>query len=148
MPMRLGTPMPALEGAVEWLNGQPTLEPGKVTLIHFWAVSCHICHETMPDVVRIREEYALHGLQTVAVHMPRYEADTDIEKVKRDLAEYGISQPCAVDSQHAIAQRFENEYVPAFFVFGTDGTLKFRTAGDKGFAKVEPKIREALGLTE
>ena len=148
MPMRLGTPKPELDGAVQWINSEakPALAENQVTLIHFWAVSCHICHETMNDVVRIKEQYEKHGLQTVAIHMPRYEADTDIERVKNDIAEYHISQPVAVDSNHSIAERFENEYVPAFFIFGKDGTLKFRAAGDKGFQKVEPKIREALGL--
>jgi thiol-disulfide isomerase/thioredoxin len=148
MPMRLGTPMPDLAGAVEWFNttGVPELEEGKVTLIHFWAVSCHICHETMNDVIAIKNKYAPEGLQVVAIHMPRYEEDTDINKVKTDIQEYNISQSVAVDSEHTITNKFENEYVPAFFVFGKDGLLKFRAAGDKGFQKVEPKIREALGL--
>ncbi|CAM3888212.1 thioredoxin-like domain-containing protein [Alicyclobacillus pomorum] len=150
MPMRLGTEMPSLEGATHWMNASeaPVLESGKVTLVHFWAVSCHICHETMNDVIAIRDKYQDKGLQTVAIHMPRYEEDTNLERVKRDIAEYAITQPVGVDNEHRIANRFENEYVPAFFVFGTDGKLKFRAAGDKGFQKVEPKIREALGLPE
>lgn len=148
MPMRLGTPMPSLEGATDWWNaeGMPALQTGKVTLVHFWAVSCHICHETMNDVLAIKEKYEKEGLQVIALHMPRYEEDTNIDRVKGDVAEYHISQPVGLDHEHTIANQFENEYVPAFFVFGTDGTLKFRAAGDKGFQKVEPKVREALGL--
>jgi thiol-disulfide isomerase/thioredoxin len=148
MPMRLGTAMPSLEGVTEWWNsdGEPKLDPNKVTLIHFWAVSCHICHETMNDVIAIKDKYAKDGLQVVALHMPRMEEDTNIERVKHDVEEYNIRQPLGLDHQHTVANRFENEYVPAFFIFGKDGTLKFRAAGDKGFQKVEPKIREALGL--
>jgi thiol-disulfide isomerase/thioredoxin len=148
MPMRLGSPMPSLEGATEWFNATtiPEVQPGQTALVHFFAVSCHICHETMHDVIRIKDEYAGQGLVTFAIHMPRYEADTDVSLVRKDIEEYGIAQPLAVDNQHAITNRFENEYVPAFFVFGSDGLLKFRTAGDKGFQKLEPKIREALGL--
>ncbi|MCL6548235.1 MAG: TlpA family protein disulfide reductase [Alicyclobacillus sp.] len=148
MPMRLGTSMPSLDGATEWLNseGAPRLETGKVTLIHFWAVSCHICHETMDEVMRIKREYEPQGLQTVAIHLPRMEEDTQVDRVKADIETYQITQPVGLDHNRAIADRFENEYVPAFFVFGQDGTLKFRAAGDKGFQKVEPKIREALGL--
>lgn len=145
--MRLGTDMPALEGATEWLNEQPNVEPGKVTLVHFWAVSCHICHETMPEVLRLRDEYADKGLQTIAVHMPRMQEDTDLQRIQNDVEKYGIRQPLAVDNRLAIANAFENEYAPAFFVFGTDGKLTFRAAGDKGFTKVEPKLRDALGLS-
>src|SRR5579875_3034860 len=148
MPMRLGTQMPTLDGATGWLNtaAQPALQPGRVTLIHFWAVSCHICHETMDAVVAMKDRYEPEGLQVVAVHMPRFEEDADEARVQNDIAEYHITQPVALDHERAIADRFENEYVPAFFLFGSDGTLKFRAAGDKGFLKVEPKIREALGL--
>ncbi|GMA50393.1 thiol-disulfide oxidoreductase YkuV [Alicyclobacillus contaminans] len=140
--------MPSLDGATEWIHstGVPTLEKGKVTLIHFWAVSCHICHETMEEVLKIKDRYAKDGLQTVAIHMPRYEEDANKARVLEDIATYGMNQPIGLDHRMEISQRFENEYVPAFFIFGEDGTLKFRAAGDKGFQKVEPKIREALGL--
>lgn len=147
MPMRLGTLMPELTGASEWLNGgEPSLANGKVTLIHFWAVSCHICHETMPDVMQMVEKYKQHGLQTVAIHMPRYETDADRDKVLQDISEYHMTQPVGLDHQMQVSGHFQNEYVPAFYVFNVDGTLRFRAAGDKGFQKVEPKIREALGL--
>jgi thiol-disulfide isomerase/thioredoxin len=148
MPMRLGTPIPSLDGATEVFNESKStaVRNNQVTLVHFFAVSCHICHETMNEVVRISEQYEADGLKTIAVHMPRQESDTDIEKVRSDIFEYHMSQPVLVDNNHTIAGHFENEYVPAFFVFGDDGTLKFRAAGDKGFQKVEPKIREALRL--
>ncbi len=148
MPMRLGTPMPSLDGATEWLNTdhEPELSKGKVTLVHFWAVSCHICHETMDDVVKMKEKYADQGLQTVAIHMPRFDSDVDVDKVEKDIETYHMTQPIGLDHQKKIATQFENEYVPAFFVFDEEGKLKFRAAGDKGFQKVEPKIREALGL--
>ncbi len=140
--------MPGLEGATEWLNsnGMPEIEAGKVTLIHFWAVSCHICHETMPEVMKMKNKYSSEGLQTIAIHMPRYEEDADKDKVLKDIEEYHMDQPIGLDHMMRIAGHFENEYVPAFFIFGEDGTLKFRAAGDRGFQKVEPKLREALGL--
>lgn len=148
MPMRLGTPFPGLSGAVEWVNSDsmPEVQEGKVTLVHFWAVSCHICHETMSDVLAMKQKYEGEGFQMIGVHMPRMESDTELDRIHKDIKEYNMTQPIAVDSNHDIASLYENEYVPAFFVFGKDGLLKFRAAGDKGFAKVEPKIREALGL--
>lgn len=32
--------------------------------------------------------------------------------------------------------------VPAFFLFDAEGKLYFRAAGDKGYANVEPKIKQ------
>jgi thiol-disulfide isomerase/thioredoxin len=150
MPMRLGTERPELNGATEWF-GQDQLPAdlaGNTVLVHFWAVSCHICHETMPDLIKYRDQYKDNGLKLVGVHFPRYEADTDLEKVKEDLAKYGITHPVAIDNLHKIAEAYQNEYVPAFFLFDKEGKLFFRTAGDKGFEKLQPKIEQVLGLTQ
>ena len=44
MAMRIGTEMPALEGATEWFNGTQAhaeaLAKEGPTLVHFWSVSC------------------------------------------------------------------------------------------------------------
>jgi thiol-disulfide isomerase/thioredoxin len=150
MPMRLGTPMPSLHGATEWLNTDgfdPESLRDHPVLIHFWAVSCHICHEVMPDVVAYRDRYAPFGLKMVAVHMPKQESDTDTEKVKKDIADYGITQPVAVDNLHVIAEAFQNQFVPAFFLFDEEGKLFFRAAGDRGFQNLKPKIEQLLDRT-
>lgn len=150
MPMRLGTERPELNGATEWFHAdqQPADLSGHAVLVHFWAVSCHICHETMPDLIKYRDQYKENGLRMVGVHFPRYETDTNIESVKEDLAKYGISHPVAIDNLHKVAEAYQNEYVPAFFLFDGEGKLFFRTAGDKGFEKLQPKIEQVLGLSQ
>jgi thiol-disulfide isomerase/thioredoxin len=150
MPMRLGTERPELNGATEWFaeDQLPADLAGNTVLVHFWAVSCHICHETMPDLIKYRDQYKDNGLQMVGVHFPRYETDTDLEKVKEDLAKYGITHPVAIDNLHKIAEAYQNEYVPAFFLFDKEGKLFFRTAGDRGFEKLQPKIEQVLGLNQ
>ncbi|MBX6377492.1 MAG: TlpA family protein disulfide reductase [Clostridia bacterium] len=149
MPLRIGTPRPPLQGADAWYNAEGWDEAaltGRPVLVHFWSVSCHICHETMPELVRYRQAYEPLGLQFVAVHMPRIASDADPAKVEADVARYGLTQPVALDHHHRIAGAYENEFVPAFFLFDGEGRLRFRTAGDKGFERLEPKIREVLGL--
>jgi thiol-disulfide isomerase/thioredoxin len=144
--MRLGTPLPELEGYTGSFNvpaSNKTLA-GYPVLIHFWAVSCHICHETLPEVMKFKEEFAPKGLKMVSVHMPRQESDLDVEKVKADIGRYGMTQSILLDHQHRIAKAFQNEYVPAFFIFNRSGELRFRAAGDKGFQKVRDKLIEVL----
>ncbi|WP_018132090.1 TlpA family protein disulfide reductase [Effusibacillus pohliae] len=150
MPMRLGSPMPSLEGATEWFNTDgfdPDSLRNHPVLVHFWAVSCHICHEVMPEVVSYRDLYKEHGLKLVGVHMPKQESDTDLEKVKKDIADYRITQPVAVDNLHKITDAFQNQFVPAFFLFDKEGKLYFRAAGDKGFQNLKPKIEQLLGIS-
>src|SRR6185436_16770476 len=85
MPMRIGTQMPTLDGATEWFGAtQAHAEAesqGKPTLVHFWSASCGICKDNLPRVGQWRDEKREQGLRVIAVHMPRYEADTDVEIV-------------------------------------------------------------------
>ena len=145
MPMRTGTPLPSLDGATEWLNGEACPEDlvGRPVLVHFWAVSCHICHDSMPTVNRWREEYGPKGLRFVAVHMPRQEIDTDVLRVRQQIVEFGITQPCAIDNDHRLTEAFENQnrFVPAYYLFDREGKMRSRAAGDAGTAMLEAAIK-------
>jgi thiol-disulfide isomerase/thioredoxin len=136
--MRIGDQRPTFEGATDWLNElQQTADDyvaGSPTLVYFWATSCGICKENMPKLQQLKQKYHDKGLRTVAIHMPRYEADTDIEKVKATIAEHCIDDVCAIDNQHKLKDAFLNEqgWVPVYYLFDADGKLKTRAAGEFG----------------
>ena len=127
--MKLRQQMPELEGATTWLNGETSkveLVGEKPTLIHFWSVSCHMCKEAMPDVNSFRDKYK-DELNVVAVHMPRSEDDVDLENIKAVAAEHDITQSIFVDSELKLNDAFENQYVPAYYVFDNS---RFYTASN------------------
>ena len=136
--MRIGDAMPPLAGATKWFNGsQEEIEQqikGKPVLVHFWAVSCGICKDKMPALSDIKKKYGALGLQTVAVHMPRYEADTDLDTVSEAIQANNIDEPTAVDSLHKLKDAFQNEqgWVPVYYLFDAEGKLKTRAAGEYG----------------
>jgi thiol-disulfide isomerase/thioredoxin len=137
MPLKIGAAQPSLASATEWLTGSAAeveQTKGQPTLIHFWAVSCGICKDNMPKVAGWRDAYHDKGLRVVAVHMPRYPADTDLNAVKEALAQYHITEPCAVDNQHKLRDAFANEqgFVPAYYLFNAEGQLKSYAAGQFG----------------
>ncbi len=148
MPMRTGTPLPELSGATEWINNSVirTNLVGSPLLVHFWAISCHVCHDNMPTVAAWREQYAANGLKVVAVHMPRQPEDTDVERVRVDAASMGITEPLAVDNSHAVADAFQNEFVPAYFLFDAEGNLRSRAAGYTGLSMLEGALKRVLGV--
>ncbi|MCX6361249.1 MAG: TlpA disulfide reductase family protein [Armatimonadetes bacterium] len=148
MPMRTGTPLPELSGATEWINS-PAIRAdlvGSPLLVHFWAISCHVCHDNMPTVAAWREQYAANGLKVVAVHMPRQPEDTDVERVRGDAASMGITEPLAVDNSHVVADAFQNEFVPAYFLFDAEGNLRSRAAGYTGLSMLEGALKRVLGV--
>ncbi len=151
MAMRIGDMMPELDGATTWFGGswedQKEQIKGKPVLVHFWAVSCGICKEKMPQLNQIKEKYGKLGLQTIAVHMPRYEADTDLDLVTEALTAHGITEPTAVDSLHKVKDAFQNEqgWVPVYYLFDAEGKLKTRAAGEFGVGVLQTALEKMFG---
>jgi thiol-disulfide isomerase/thioredoxin len=145
--MRLRSDMPELNGATQWINGEVSksdLIGNKPTLIHFWSVSCGLCKDAMPNINQFRDDYK-DELNVIAVHMPRSEKDLDIEQIKEVAAEHDITQPIFVDNDHALTDAFENEYVPAYYVFDAEGKLRHYQAGGDGMKMLTKRVNRVLG---
>jgi thiol-disulfide isomerase/thioredoxin len=154
MAMRLGTPMPKFDGATEWFGGtQAHAEAesaGHPTLVHFWSASCGICKDNLPTVGQWRDEKKEQGLRVVAIHMPRYEADTDVEAVRDLISKYNIMEPVAVDNEHKLREAFQNDqgYVPAYYLFDAEGKLKSFAAGERGLDMLKSALERLLAQAE
>lgn len=153
MPMRIGTEMPPLDGATEWFGAtQAHAEvesKNRPTLVHFWSLSCGICKENLPRIAEWRDQKREDGLRLIAIHMPRYEADTDVEAVREAISKYNITEPCAIDNQHKLRDAFQNEqgYVPAYYLFDAEGKLKSFAAGESGLNMLRPALERLMAAT-
>lgn len=147
MALRLRSEMPELKGATEWVNGDVNMDQlqGKPVLVHFWSVSCGLCKTSMPDVLKIRDQYKDKGLQVIGIHMPRSEKDTEVGPVKETIEKYEMTHPQAIDNQHSIVDAYENEFVPAFYLFDGEGQLRHRSAGEKALKMLEKPLVRLLG---
>lgn len=151
MPMRLREPMPNLEGVTEWVNGEvrPEELAGVPVLVHFWAVSCYMCKDSLPTLNEWREQYGQqYNLKLIGIHMPRSEKDTDIDAAKAMIEQYELKHPIAIDNQHAVTNAFQNEYVPAYYLFDAAGQMRFYGAGEKAIGMVGQRIHKILGPKE
>jgi thiol-disulfide isomerase/thioredoxin len=154
MGMKIGTQLPSLEGATEWFNAtQAHAEAetlGRPTLVHFWSVSCGICEENLPRVAQLRDAKRDQGLRVVAVHMPMYKADLDVERVREKIGKYGMIEPVAVDHRAKLRDAFQNDegYVPAYYFFDAEGKLRGFAAGERGFDMVVAAIERILPAEE
>lgn len=147
MPLRMDAALPSIEGGTEWFNSTPIKNDelkGTPVLIHFWAISCGICKESLPEISGWLDKYGSKGLKIVSVHMPRQESDTNIDAVKEAINEYEVKQPCVVDNWHEITDGFENKYVPAFYLFDEEGKMRQFNAGEKAAKLVESAIERVI----
>lgn len=148
--MKLREQMPELDGEKAWFNGEVSksdLVGDKPTLIHFWSISCGLCKEAMPQVNEFRDQYK-DKLNVVAVHMPRSENDLDLDKIKQVAEQHNISQPIFVDSDLKLNDKFENQYVPAYYVFDKEGKLRHFQAGGSGMKMLTKRVNRVLEETE
>lgn len=144
MALRLRTEMPELKGVTEWVNGEVSKEElkGSPVLIHFWSVSCGLCKKSLPEINKMREE--IPQLKFVGIHMPRSEKDTDVNAVKETIQQYELKHPQAIDNMHSVVDAFENEFVPAFYLFDANGLLRHRSAGEKALAMLKSPLERVL----
>ena len=148
--MRLREELPDFPGITEWINGQVTKADlaGKPVLVHFWSVSCYMCKESLPQINEWREKYAANGLRVIGIHMPRSEADTNIETIKETTAQYELTHPVAIDNQMVTTDAFQNEYVPAYYLFDENLQLRHFQAGEKGLNLVKKRLHRILEIEE
>lgn len=141
------SPLPSLEGATAWVNGEPKPEElrGLPVVVSFWSKSCYICHETAEQFAQWRDRFADRGVAFVAVHQPRSEDELDVDAVTKDAKdEMRLTQPVAIDNTHTLVDRFENQFVPAFYVFNRNHQLRHFQAGGKGFERIEAAIERVI----
>lgn len=134
MPMRLRSELPEFEGVTAWVNDTISKSDlaGRPVLVHFWSISCHMCKESLPQINEWRNNYEKeYNLQVIGVHMPRSEKDTDMEAVKETINKYSLTHPIAIDNKHKITDAFQNEYVPAYYLFDDKLQLRHFQAGEK-----------------
>lgn len=151
---RIGTEMPKLEGATEWLKGsseEAEVEAkGYPTLIHFWSVSCGICKDNMPRISEWRDKHREDGLRVIAVHMPRYPQDMDVQAVREAIEKHNITEICAVDNEHKLRDAFQNTqgFVPAYYLYDAEGKLRSFAAGERGLDMLSAALNRMLAASK
>ncbi|SDS04894.1 TlpA disulfide reductase family protein [Opitutus sp. GAS368] len=126
---------------------------GKVVLVDFWATWCAPCMEEMPNVKRVYEKYHDQGFEIIGISFDKAPGATPraMEKTAAQVCDFaaahGMPWPQGYDGRYwetAVGHRFAINSIPAAFLLGKDGRL---VTTDNHGEKLEPHVREALGLT-
>ena len=139
--------MPALEGAVQWINSAPLTAAGlrgKVVLVDFWTYSCINCLRALPYVRAWADKYKGAGLVVIGVHAPEFAFEKDLDNVRRATRDLGITYPVAVDNDYAIWRAFHNQYWPAHYFIDARGQIRYHHFGEGQYAQSEAVIQQLL----
>lgn len=130
-----------------WFNSEPipvTALRGQVILLMFWDHASASCLRTLPYVFEWSKRYAPIGFVTVGVHTPRFPFEKKIEEVQRAIARYRIGFPVVTDNEALIATNYECRTTPELILIDKDGFVRYRHAGEGGYAQFEHALQALL----
>ena len=114
---------------------------GQVMLINFWATSCGICVQEMPQLAALHQRFAARGLQTLAVAMQYDPPSRVADFAQSRQLPFGV----VIDNTGAIARSFGDlRGTPTTFVFDRQGRAATRIEGQPDFAELTALIDQLL----
>jgi cytochrome c biogenesis protein CcdA/thiol-disulfide isomerase/thioredoxin len=139
--------MPALDGAVQWLNGPPQTRDtlrGQVVVIDFWTYSCINCLRSIPYVQAWAAKYKDAGLVVIGVHSPEFAFERDAGNVAKAVKDLKVTYPVAVDSNRKIWNAFRNQIWPAHYFIDAQGRIRAHHFGEGNYQESERIVQTLL----
>ncbi len=129
-----------LDGTTTSLQSLQSLQ-GKTVLILFWATTCPVCLEEMPDFIRIYKQFHKKGLEIIAVSMS-YDSPQAVNQYKNKM---NLPFPVVWDSKEIIAKAFGDiTLTPTVFLIDPNGQPISKTVGFLDFILLEKYLTKQL----
>lgn len=115
---------------------------GKVVLVDFWATSCAVCLNEMPEIAGIHRRLSARGLVTIAVAMPYDRPDFVLHYAARNALPFAV----ALDPQGRVTQALGPvRGTPTLILIDRAGRVVRRIEGESDLAALERLIERELG---
>lgn len=108
----------------------------KLTVIDFWATWCKPCVKSIPEFVKMDEEFEDSDVQFIGISIdgPRNKA-----KVKPFIRSLGVEYPVLRDSDSSVMARLRVTAVPTLLIVNADNEILYFHEGYKSGEEVEIK---------
>ena len=114
---------------------------GKVVVVNFWATWCEPCRTELPAFDKLREEFGERRLEVWGVNYAE-----PAQRVRRFLEQVPVGFSVLMDEEGAVSKQWGVRVLPATFVLGTDGRIRYALRGEieDGGDGLKKVIRELL----
>jgi thiol-disulfide isomerase/thioredoxin len=138
-PITTGVPKPMPELSFQDLAGNEAgldLFRGQVVVLNLWATWCAPCREEMPSFERLRASLDGRGV-VLAVNLAEPES-----RVRRFLDTVPVRYAVLLDRDGATARAWQARVLPATYIIGPDGAIRYRHLGELDWSS--PEVRELI----
>ena len=116
---------------------------GKLVLVNFWATSCGICLQEMPDLISTYQRYRNRGFEVIAVAMDYDEP----EQIRAYVAKHRLPFPVVFDRDGTLAREYEGvRATPTSFLIDRSGRRISKTVGILDFDKLRAFLESAAAF--
>jgi peroxiredoxin len=109
---------------------------GRAVLVNFWATWCEPCRAEMPSFERLRASEA-QRVTVLAVNLAEPES-----RIRKFLDATPVRYPILLDRDGTTARAWQARMLPATYVIGPDGKIRYRHVGELDWSS--PEVRELL----
>jgi len=110
---------------------------GKVVLVNFWATWCEPCREEMPSIERLRASLAGRPFAVLAVNLAEPES-----RIRKFLDAMPLGFAVLLDRDAKVARAWQAKMLPATYIVGPDGVIRFQHRGELDWSK--PEVRRQI----
>lgn len=107
---------------------------GKVVLINFWATWCAPCRHEMPSIEKLRDSFKGRPFAVLAVNLGEPEP-----RVRAFLQDMPLRFPVLLDPEAEAAKAWKVKALPATFVVGPDGRVRYRYIGELDWSRTSAR---------
>jgi peroxiredoxin len=114
---------------------------GKVVLINFWATWCGPCRAEMPSIQELKGKLAGRPFVVLAVNLDEPES-----RIRKFLTQMKLDFPILLDPDRNVAKGWNARILPATFIVGPDGRVRYSLVGEMDWANehIVARISELL----
>jgi peroxiredoxin len=110
---------------------------GKVVFLNFWATWCEPCREEMPSIERLRASLDGRPFAVLAVNLAEPES-----RIHKFLETLSLGFPILLDRDTGTTRAWQAKVLPATYIVGPDGAIRYRHVGDLDWSK--PEVRKQI----
>jgi peroxiredoxin len=110
---------------------------GRPVVVNFWATWCEPCREEMPSIERLRASLEGRPFAVLAVNLAEPES-----RIRKFLDTMPLGFAVLLDRDAKVARAWQAKMLPATYIVGPDGVIRFQHRGELDWSK--PEVRRQI----